>query len=622
MSQKDSTTPAQSILIIGGTTEGRRAVEVCDQAGTPFFYSTKNGDQEVESHHGQRIVGGLTEETMPKFCQEQQVALIIDAAHPFAQNVHANVGHTAQQLGIPIIRYERDKPEPEGKVTWVDSYQDAMRLFRERGIKRLLALTGVNSIAPLKPYWKDHPNSLFRIMHRRASLRLATAEGLPNEQIIFYDEEGLDDRTLFSDFRPDAILTKESGSSGGFREKVLLAAELKIPIYILRRPTLPYLPVATVYGPHNLRRQIELHHSSFFPLKTGYTSGSCATAATAAALYLLLTGKSLSEVEIELPNGEPYTIPIESAEVTAELSATALVRKQSGDDPDVTNGTLFGSMVTLTSQHHGISFLQGRGVGKVTLPGVGLDIGEPAINKRPREMMTKAIQHLLQEYGAPDSFVSTDDVGVDVMIFVPEGEELAMRTFNPKLGIIGGISIIGTSGIIKPFSSDAFVASIRREVEVAWAMGVPRLVINSGAKSERYLKNLYPTLPPQAFVQYGNFIGDTITAAHDVGFKKVTIGVMIGKAVKLAEGILDTHSKKSVMDKNFIQRLAYETGCNSDTLNHIAQITMARQLWDLIPDRLHPFYQLLKSKCLSTCAALLPDGELTLFLMENDGTMI
>lgn len=613
---------ANPILIIGGTTEGRRAVEVCDQAGSPFFYSTKNGDQEVESHHGHRLVGGMTAEAMRAFCEAHQVALIVDAAHPFAQNLHANVGQSAAELGIPIIRYERDKPEPQGSITWVDSYQHAIQLFKEHGVKRLLALTGVNSILPLKPYWIKHPEAHFRIMYREASLQIADTAQLPRERIIFYDEEGLNDRQLFQELQPDAIILKESGTSGGFREKADLAQELGIPLYVLRRPALPYQPIATVYGPHHLRRQIELHHPPFFPLKTGFTSGSCATAATTAALQLLLTGIPATEVEIELPNGEPYTIPIDSSEMLSELSAIALVRKQSGDDPDVTNGTLFGAKVTLTASTSGVTFLRGEGVGEVTLPGVGLEVGEPAINKRPREMMTHAVHQLLHDFPLPEAWTSEEEPGVEVSIFVPEGAALAQRTFNPKLGIVGGISIIGTSGIIKPFSSEAFVASIRREVEVAWAMEVPRLVINSGAKSERYLKELYPTLPPQAFVQYGNFIGDTIAIAHEVGFQKVTIGVMIGKAVKLAEGILDTHSKKSVMNKAFIQSLAAEAGCGTEELQQIETMTMARQLWEIIPSRTHPFYQKLKAKCLETCATLLPEGELTLFLMENDGTML
>lgn len=133
---------------------------------------------------------------------------------------------------------------------------------------------------------------------------------------------------------------------------------------------------------------------------------------------------------------------------------------------------------------------------------------------------------------------------IHVTISVPGGEEVAARTFNPRLGVVGGISIIGTSGIVKPFSSEAFVNSIRKEMSVAQATGSPRIVINSGAKSEKYIRSLYPELPSQAFVHYGNFIGETIRIAAELGIRQLTLGVMIGKAVKLAEGHLDTHSKK------------------------------------------------------------------------------
>ena len=159
-----------------------------------------------------------------------------------------------------------------------------------------------------------------------------------------------------------------------------------------------------------------------------------------------------------------------------------------------------------------------------------------------------------------------------VTISVPGGKELAARTFN-RLGIIGGISIIGTSGIVRPFSNDAFLASIRKEAEVAKAIGCSRLVINSGAKSERFLKGylserLSEELPPQMFVHYGNFIGKTLKIAAELQFDEVVMGIMIGRAVKLAEGALDTHSKKVVMNKAFLKELAAKAGCKPESVKN------------------------------------------------------
>lgn len=205
-------------------------------------------------------------------------------------------------------------------------------------------------------------------------------------------------------------------------------------------------------------------------------------------------------------------------------------------------------------------------------------------------------------------------------ISVPGGAEIGRRTFNPRLGIEGGISIIGTSGIVRPFSSEAFVSSIRKSMEVALATGSERVVISSGAKSERFIRARYPELPAQAFVHYGNFIGETLELAAKVGVRQVTLGIMMGKAVKLAEGHLDTHSKHTVLNRAFIADLARQAGCEGETLTAIAGITLARELWSLLPtDRVATFCQVLLAHCHRHCDPLLPDGTLTLLLIDEEG---
>jgi cobalt-precorrin-5B (C1)-methyltransferase len=212
---------------------------------------------------------------------------------------------------------------------------------------------------------------------------------------------------------------------------------------------------------------------------------------------------------------------------------------------------------------------------------------------------------------------------IEVEIFVPEGREIAKRTFNPKVGIVGGISILGTSGIVRPFSAEAFVEAIRREVEVSVAVGAERLVINSGAKSEAYVKRLYPNLPPQAFVHYGNFIGETLKVAAELHFPAVTMGIMIGKAVKLAEGHLDTHSKHTVMNKPFLQRLAQQAGCSDKAQQVIETLTLARELWTALPhEDARRFFPQLIQRCQEVASPLLPEGELTLLLIDEEGNVI
>lgn len=252
----------------------------------------------------------------------------------------------------------------------------------------------------------------------------------------------------------------------------------------------------------------------------------------------------------------------------------------------------------------------------MTLPGLGLEVGGPAINATPRKMITDELVAVLKR------FEQKEPVALTVTISVPGGEELTKKTFNPKLGIVGGISIIGTSGIVRPFSTDAFIASIRKEAEVAKAIGCTTLVINSGAKSERYLKARFPELPPQAFVHYGNFIGETLKIAATLGFPQVVMGIMLGKAVKLAEGFLDTHSKKVVMNKEFLKELAHEAGCSEASVRSIDTITLARELWQLFPaEEQDAFFDLLLKKCYHHCSPLFPRGELSLLLITEEGNI-
>ena len=272
--------------------------------------------------------------------------------------------------------------------------------------------------------------------------------------------------------------------------------------------------------------------------------------------------------------------------------------KDAGDDPDVTNGIEVRASVQPADT---FEIIGGEGVGRFTLPGFDFPPGESAINKAPREMIRKNIKEDMR-----------------IIISVPDGAEIARRTFNPRLGIEGGISIIGVSGIVKPFSEEAFIDSIRKCMTVAKASGTSRVVINSGGKSERFVKALYPDLPPQAFVEYGNYIGETLKIAHELGIKNVTLGVMLGKAVKLAAGHLDTHSRKATMDKAFIRQLLDEANCDID----ISDITLAREIWDRLPDESREtFASTVIRHCAEHGEPLLPDGSLTILLIDDDGTI-
>ena len=594
------------ILVFGGTTEGRKAVEVLEEGGVretnerlvegaqgaSYYYSTKTGEQDITLHNGQRIDGALDAEAMRMFCHKHGIRLIVDAAHPFASQLHETIAQLSESLNIPTIRYERIYPPRDPGIMWIDDYSQV-----PADIHSLLATTGVQSISKLKQLEAKGVKVYYRILNRESSIALALKQGASEEQLCFFDNPN--DIPV----ETEAILLKESGLSGGFPEKVEAAKARGMKVIALKRPITHGLqthlaltpakkPLYCVNGPYGLRRAVEKLLPEFYPLHSGLTTGTCATAAAVAATMRLLKSEMPEEVPVLLPNGETIHVHVGYGD------GYAYCIKEAGDDPDVTNGIEVRATVkpSKTFEIHG-----GEGVGTFTLPGFDYPSGEAAINKTPREMMRNNIKE-----------------NVSITISVPEGKDIARRTFNPRLGIEGGISIIGVSGIVKPFSEEAFIDSIRKCMTVAHASGTERVVINSGGKSERFVKALYPVLPQQTFVEYGNYIGETLKMAAELDIKEITLGVMLGKAIKLAAGHLDTHSRKATMDKTFIRQLLDEAGCDID----ISNITLARELWKKLPsEKLQPFASTIIRHCAKHCRPLLPNGTLTILLMDDEGTI-
>ena len=578
------------ILVFGGTTEGRMAAKVLEESGANYYYSTRSDTQDIQLVHGQHITGAMEAPEMAAYCHEHDICLIVDAAHPFAVNLHRNVVTLAEQIGVPVIRYDRIYPPHDEEFFWCKDYDDAISQLEAQGVQRLLALTGVNTIAKLRDYWNCHV-CWFRILNRDESMAGAQKAGFPSDHLVYYEKD--DTASLIERLHPQAIITKESGTSGGFDEKIHAARLAGIKIFVVKRPEYPSssgVMIEHVNGPHGLRRMVEKLLPKFYPLHSGLTTGTCATAAAIAATIRLKTGETPTSVPVILPNGETIDVDVTYSD------GYASVFKQAGDDPDVTNGIEIRAHVE-PSDHFEI--LGGEGVGRFTVPGFDFPPGEAAINKAPRQMMRDNIKE-----------------NVTITISVPQGAEIARRTFNPRLGIEGGISIIGVSGIVKPFSEEAFVASIRKCMQVAKASGSDRVVINSGGKSERFVKAQYTDLPQQAFVEYGNYIGDTLAIANELDIKNVTMGVMLGKAVKLAAGNLDTHSRHTTMDKEFVMGMIHEAGINID----ISDLTLARELWERIPqERLQDFATVVINHCAHYCAPLLSKGMLTILLIDDNG---
>ena len=603
------------VLIFGGTTEGRKAAEVLEEAGSPYFYSTKTGEQDIALHHGTVISGAMDGEAMLAFCREHGIRLVVDAAHPFATQLHETIARVCSDLQVPIVRYERIYPPRDPSITWIDDYAQV-----PTDVHSLLATTGVQSIGKLKWLEREGVKVIYRILNRESSIQLAHQQGATDEQLCYYETDPLTPFRGNFDVDADAILLKESGLSGGFTEKVEAARQKGMRIIAIKRPKEPSRPPLkgeennggwrVVNGSYGLRRAVEKFLPEFYPLHSGLTTGTCATAAAVAATIRLLKDEMPGEVPVLLPDGETISVAVGYGDDYAYCI------KEAGDDPDVTNGIDMRA-APLSSPQKGenltpvplglenIEVYAGEGIGRFTLPGFDFPPGEPAINKGPREMIRRNLEQL-----------SIINCQLSIILSVPHGEEIARRTFNPRLGIEGGISIIGVSGIVKPFSEEAFIDSIRKCMEVAKASGTERVVINSGFKSEQYLKTLYPDLPAQAFVQYGNYIGETLRIASELSIPNVTLGVMLGKAVKLAQGHLDTHSKKVTMDKDFVRGLLEEAGCPIN----IDDITLARELWERIPaEKLAGFSKVVITHCYDYCAPLLPEGKLTILLIDDEG---
>ncbi len=274
-------------------------------------------------------------------------------------------------------------------------------------------------------------------------------------------------------------------------------------------------------------------------LRRGWTTGACATAATKAAFTALLTGKFPDPVSLDLPKGECPSFAL-AVEGKGEGWAQAGIVKDAGDDPDVTHGCMVIATVRMTGT--GITFRAGPGVGLVTKPGLPIPVGEPAINPVPREMMRKVITELGGE-------------NVEVEISIPGGEAIALKTWNPRLGIVGGLSVLGTTGIVHPFSCAAWIASIQRGVDVATAMGLQHIAGCTGSTSEDAVRAHFG-LPLEAMMDMGDFAGGLIKYVREHPVARLTIGGGFGKMTKLAQGAMDLHSGRSQVDFDWLAQFA------------------------------------------------------------------
>lgn len=306
-------------------------------------------------------------------------------------------------------------------------------------------------------------------------------------------------------------------------------------------------------------------------LRRGWTTGTCATAAAKAAYEALLTGAFPDPVEVTLPKGERPAFALAREEL-GEGFARAGIVKDAGDDPDVTHGALVLATVRKGEVGTGVSFRAGEGVGTVTLAGLPVPPGEPAINPVPREMIRKAIAEVAERFGA------TGDVEVEISI--PGGEEIARRTMNPRLGILGGLSILGTTGIVRPFSCAAWIASIHRGVDVARAAGLVHVVGATGSTSEAAALARHPHLSEMACLDMGDFAGGLLKYLRAHPLPKLTMAGGFAKFVKLAQGALDLHSARSQVDFADLAGIIADAGASPALVDAARHANTAKEVLD------------------------------------------
>ncbi|UCD79104.1 MAG: cobalt-precorrin-5B (C(1))-methyltransferase [Desulfobacterales bacterium] len=317
-------------------------------------------------------------------------------------------------------------------------------------------------------------------------------------------------------------------------------------------------------------------------LRTGFTTGTAAAAATKGALRLILEGRQPAEVRIRLLTGDDIMIPVHVCWLEEKGRAVCSVIKDAGDDPDVTHRAEIGARVTFKEFSAGqgpdtaarVIISGGEGVGRVTKPGLEVEPGQPAINPGPRKMITGAIEEVLGA-NRQSGIVSAE-------IFAPQGEKLAEKTLNARLGILGGISILGTTGIVRPMSHDAFIATIESALSVARATGCDRVVLTTGRRSERFAQTHWPQLPQEAFIQIGDFFKASLASASKRGFGHITLAVFFGKALKMARGAPHTHAAKSEMTMNKLAEWTHAITNDEKISETVSSANTARQAFDLI----------------------------------------
>ncbi len=341
-----------------------------------------------------------------------------------------------------------------------------------------------------------------------------------------------------------------------------------------------------------------MNHAASPELRRGWTTGACATAATKAAYEALLTGRFPDPVSITLPRGEQPSFAL-AIEETGEGWCRAGIVKDAGDDPDVTHGALVSARLRLLPAGSGVVFVAGDGVGTVTKPGLPIPPGEPAINPVPRRMMTAVIAEVATRFDAPGD--------VEITVSISDGARLAQKTMNPRLGIVGGLSVLGTTGIVRPFSCASWIASIHRGIDVARATGQAHVAGATGATSEAAVRARHG-LPEDALLDMGDFVGGMLKYLRQHPVPRVTIAGGPAKITKLAQGHLDLHSKRGQIDFDALAQVLQTSGAGSRLVGLTREANTAKQVFDACAKASVPLGDIIAAQALAIARQVLRDA--------------
>ncbi|WP_321494429.1 cobalt-precorrin-5B (C(1))-methyltransferase CbiD [uncultured Desulfobacter sp.] len=308
-------------------------------------------------------------------------------------------------------------------------------------------------------------------------------------------------------------------------------------------------------------------------LRTGFTTGTAAAAAVKAALVYLFTKQIPGSVNINLLNGQVIAIPVDSVSVRNGL-VRAVVVKDAGDDPDITHLSRIGAVVELTADSGAVQITGGQGVGMVTKPGLEISPGEPAINPGPRKMIRESALQVLSRHHS--------HAGVSAEIFVENGEALAEKTLNRRLGIEGGLSILGTTGLVKPLSHQAYISTIRSAMSVAGACGCDHVVLTTGRRSERFSQQIFTDLNEEAFIQIGDFFGMSMKCLGENKIPHATLAVFFGKALKMAQGFDHTHAAKSELTMEWLSDVVQNVTRDENLARKVLDANTARHAFGMV----------------------------------------